>query len=186
MGQYISTGLIYEFRADRKNVEKLDTDPEVAIRKAANAFVGNPGSFNCELRNDDNFYWNLNSELVTKQMTNFLEKYYTDLYDKASSAYKKYCQPILDHLPSLDSADQYWDWADEEGQYCFCICDSNYSKIKIDHNELGIQFTPIRLSLEGKVLVEDFDLHQAFFQLALRRAYADSPFGGALTVRILG
>jgi|GEM_PF-2481060 len=185
MGQYISTGLIHEFRADRKNVEKLDVDPIIAARKVSEAFVANSSSFECVIE-DDEYLWRLHGKIVEDQMTKFLEEYYADLYDKASSGYKQHCQPVLDHLNHLSSADEYWDWADEDGEYCFCLCDSNYSKIKINHQELGIRFTPIRLSLEGKVLVEDFDLHQALFQRALRRAYSDNPFGGALTVRILG
>ncbi|MBS1665270.1 MAG: hypothetical protein JST68_29765 [Bacteroidetes bacterium] len=183
MGTFLYTGIINRFCFDLSEKSAKKTSLDRLKTKVAKAVVGDLNSFTCEGK--ESFYsWNWKREARRKYLVPFLKRYYSDFYGKDSEAFEKYCKPIVSFLNNDPSDEDLIDWAEEEGYEFFGPMNGWLRYVTIDGQRVRVNVSFISLSSEGKVIVEEIEEHQSFFENALRLVYRNNPFGKCLTVDV--
>ena len=181
MGMFMRTAIVIKFRVAKSCVLKVNMDLEDAKNGLAKAIVKNPECFDCQ-EEDDYFVWRLKPDIQETRLLGFMTRYFNDFYLGQSDQYARRCQPVLDYLSGNPSADEFYDWLEEEGE--LTIDTREMRSVYFAQCKFNVRICNIELTSEGKVMYEELDQHLAFFEFAVREAYADDLLGGCLMVTV--
>ena len=180
MGQYLAVGICNRVYSAKKDMErsKLTADQlVVALRH--------------ELRFDPEIYeqrgfsdahgFDLKESVFNEGLLPLLETIYPFLYEDP----QMYAS-TLEQLRSMEPA-KWVGWAKTKPQYTFQYSDYGHPDyIKGWPYSVPVHYQGIMLSLEGKILMEEYGRLFAFASYAMRRCFADIPLAGALRMQITG
>ena len=172
------TGLIHEFSIQKPSKHSNLDDFKAA---AARAVVNNPESY--DLKEVKGMYsWTLRREAREAHLVDLLSRFYADFYGPQSDYFIKNCRSVIAHLSTNPSDEELIAWILESEE--FPELDDWSRRVIVNGENVTVHFSLWSLTYEGKVIVEELDLHSAFFERAIRRMYAGNPLGGSLAVDV--
>ncbi|MES1249817.1 MAG: hypothetical protein ABUL46_03990 [Chitinophaga rupis] len=183
MGQYMRTALITEFNVSSSSLGSQGDNLADMKSLFAKEIIDNPESFKCS-KEGDSYIWTLKPSIAKKYLAGFLKRYYQDFYNPNSDYYKNNCEPIIGYLSSNPTIEELKNWSENSNDGYLNFDEDEIYQINFNREQINIGVSSILLSLEGKVLYEELEEHLKFFKKSIRKAYADDPLGGGITVEV--
>jgi hypothetical protein len=123
---------------------------------------------------------------MQEPLLSFLKRYYADFYGEGSAYYNKHCKQAIEYLSQKPSKEELQDWMDDRNTNALFDPGDDYRDIIIAGKRMSIYFSSIALSVEGKVMYEEFERHLLFFERSIRKVYSGDPLGGCLIMGLVG
>jgi hypothetical protein len=184
MGTFMQTGLINGFSFGISAAKLKGLPPDEFANTVARTVVDSLDNFNCEKEGRDYYSWSWKPEVRQQHLVPLLTRYYTDFYGAHSENFVTYCEPVLGFLRNDPSDEEFMCWAEDGSEGSFDLKDDWFRMATLNGQEIRVNVSMISLTSEGKVLVEEMQVHLSFFERALRSTYGDNPLGKCLTVDI--
>lgn len=186
MAQYLTTAVITSFRVLKSDIEKLSNNHQKAFQQVQQAFIGTDEALFTFDSQSEAYVFNIKKEVLA-ELPSFLREFYWDFYSEE----EKY-QPILEVLAKSDSPQEWLSLAATGQYYNFHLDDSGKSTVYLKrsdpfgHLNVSIWFEGITLSLEGKILMEEYGRHFAFFETLMKKAYPNYRIANLMGVYLIG
>lgn len=183
MGQNLAIGLITEFSASKKDLQKKNLSKDELMTAVKNKFDLENSLY--ELSERDNAYlFSLKKDVLATQLIPFLEKFYPSLYS-APAQYEN----TLKELKS-SSSDTWLEMASEKSSEEFQLDkygESDYLYFEKGFNAyIPIDFTSIILCIEGKISMETYGTQFKFFKYCIEKTFSEFLLAKAIKVYITG
>jgi hypothetical protein len=180
MGQYLAIGLVTTIRVEKSAVEKAALTTKVLKEKMATSF-----SFVADLYSlgeDDEYYvFTLKKVIFHGQLQPFLASFYPTFYDD-----KTYYDNVLLQLKEM-APEQWLEWADSKSECAFQFDSYGMSDyVSVGFTRLKFDYESVMLSMQGKVLMEEYNQVFKFFNYTMKQTFKSFPLSGALRVYITG
>ncbi|SDL39735.1 hypothetical protein SAMN04487898_11846 [Pedobacter sp. ok626] len=183
MGEFLQTRLITTLSVSKDHLDEMETkDKIVCLNRLLKVIVANPQSFVLE-EGEDSYSWKLKPDILEGQLVPFLEEYYKDFYGEDSNWYARECKPTLDFLSVRPKDAPVLEYLENEKNDIIFFDKSDYN-LSTKDRRLIVLTSELRLSFEGKIIYESIFGHVSFFTKCIRKVYAHSPLGGALSIDI--
>ena len=185
MSQYLAIGLNISMRISKAKMEKAQLDADGLCRELTNQ-RHLASDIYVRRETEGEFILELEEEILQRELVPFLEAFYPQVYPRMENyGYDR----VLEKLKSTPPAD--WLRLGEDKEFYAFQADDCGRRIRF---ELDKPFRPsievvcdtILLSLEGKIMMEEFGRQFSFFQYCIRRAFSQFALAGAVCVYITG
>jgi len=180
MGQYLAIGLVTEINISKENVEDAKINTKQLQTEMINQLHFLPEIFN--LTETDKYYkFKLKDEIFHSQLIPFLEKFYPKIYLKDSGY-----STVIDELKNKP-ATEWLTWANDKPEEEFQF-DSYGTRdyLEIKNKSIKLNYNAIMLSMEGKILMEEYGRQFNFFKYCMIQTFAEFLLASALRVYITG
>ena len=183
MGQLLGIGLVTTLAVSQKKLQKCGVTIEECVEQMKQRFYFEPALY--ELSLDEDYYnWTLKTDILESQLVPFLESLYPMLYKNTHNF-----EETLKVLQKQTTTQQFLELADSKDIEEFQLNEygeSDYIYFAPSKQSIGISYTSILLSHEGKIGMEVYGRQFAFFQYCIQKAFADFSLVKALRVYISG
>ncbi len=184
MGQYLAIGLSTKISVNRAELEATKWSFEYLVEQMSGKLALSLDNYHLEARPDE-WLWTLRPELLAAELIPLLEALYPALYplpdpDNDSEA-------VLRGLRERDPG-EWMEWANRKPHYLFQddpYGTSDYLRADFGRR-VGIHYRDLALSMEGKILMEEYGRQFRFFQQCLAHRFGDFALARSLRVYITG
>lgn len=182
MGQFLAIGITTNISIRKSEIEKAEFSCNQFVEKMKASMFFQPDIYT-QYEEDDYIVFNLKDEIFQSQLIDFLKAVYPVLYKDSNQYYK----PVLESLTSMEPA-KWKEWAADSAESAFQ--DDPYGArdylFGAFRSRIAINYHAIILSLEGKILMEQFGRQFHFFKYTMMQAFKEFSLSGALRVYITG
>jgi hypothetical protein len=184
MGQFLAIGIATKFGTTKKELQKQDITKDELIKQlqVENSFEPELYDFS---ESEQYYLFTLKKEIFETQLIPFLEKFYPMVYPKNSSDYTD----VLNKLKNSESGawDEIADNKYFESYQLDDYAEPDYIYFDKPFNPYAKMFsTSIMLSMEGKIMMEQYGRQFKFFKLCMQKAFPEFLIAKALRVYITG
>ena len=180
MGQYLAIGFGIEAQVRKDEAEKCGFNFELLQERMKEELYFNPEIYNL-IENETHYCFKLKDEVLHQELVPFLEKIYPLLY--ADPNYYANVIKLLQTTPKSEWLKQLG----EADEYAFRVREDGFEDyITVGVSSVGVYYDSICLSIEGKVIMEEFERHCSFFNYTMTQAFKQFSLAGGLRVYITG
>ncbi len=185
MGQYLAIGLVTVANVSKKELGQGNITAPELLAEMERQLHFHPQLYEMQ-ETANGLIFNLKQDVLQAQLLPFLEEFYPFVYDEDSEdGYGKVLTRLRTTEPST--------WlALAEGKYFYSLQEDRYGHgdtlyFKKDFRpKVRISYKHIMLSMEGKIIMEEYGRQFHFFKHCMVQAFAKHPLAGALRVYITG
>ncbi len=185
MGQYLAIGLVTVVVASKTEMEKGKISQAELIAEMERQLHFAPALFELQ-ETADSLRFLLKQDVLQAQLLPFLEEFYPFVYDEDD---EDGSGKALTRLRATEPST----WLEvAEGKYFYSFQEDRYGHgdtlyFKKDFRpKVRISYKHILLSMEGKIIMEEYGRQFHFFKHCMVQAFAKHPLAGALRVYITG
>lgn len=184
MGQYLAIGLATRIAADRKKAADAGLDDHALALRMQESLGFVPANYQ-SAHTDTDWVWQLRTERLASDLIPLLEAVYPLLYPAAGSGNDT--AEVLAKLAGMPP-EEWLPWMKEASLYSFQ--DDRYGSGDSLRTGTGsripVYYRHVALSMEGKIVMEEYGRHFRFFQHCIAAAFPSLPLAGSLRVYITG
>ena len=180
MGQYLAIGLGIKANVRKDATEKCDLNFKLLQERMKEELSFNPEMYNL-IENETYYCFKLKDEILHEELIPFLEKIYPLLYVNS-----KYYTNVIKLLQTTPKS-EWFKQLDEADEYAFRVNENGFEDyIKVGFSEIDVYYDSICLSVEGKVMMEEFGRHFSFFNYTMTQAFKQFRLAEGLRVYLMG
>ena len=181
MGTYLAIGLVYEINISKSSAEKAELDVN-ALREKLSEDLYYPTNLYDYVDNGKNHTFAVKDAIVKEDLEPFLNEFYPLLYgDKGKEDYDE----VLSKLTA--EPNKWLDLAAENGGFLFQLDAYGVSdNIKCGWNNVRVDYKCVRLSAEGKIMMESWGRQFKFLKYTMMHTFKKFAIAGALRLYITG
>ena len=182
MGQFLAIGITTKLIIGKSNLEKakLSIDETREALQKKYHFVSDLYNFD---EDSEDYVFSLKDTLLHSQLLPLLREIYPLLY-KDESDYCDVLKKLEDKNPST-----WLQWAENKPEHAFQMDgygERDYIEGKAFSRRVPIYHYCLMLSLEGKIMMETYGRHFAFFKYTIMKSFPNFSLAGAFRVYITG
>jgi len=183
VGQFLAIGIVTRFFVKKSEADqaKLEISDLQDIMKQK--FYYPPEIYHND-SDEEYHYFYLKEEVFSSQLIGFLEKIYPKIYNDPdfTNNYDKLLVKLKE-----SSSTMWMELAESKSQFAFQYDDNGMWDIfRVNGSKIRINYDIILLSMEGKILMEEYGRQFNFFKYTIMQAYKNFSLAGALRIYITG
>ncbi len=183
MGQFLAIGIVTRFFVKKSEADQVKLEISDLQDIMKQKFYYPPEIYHND-SDEENHYFYLKEEVFSSQLIGFLEKIYPKIYNDPdfTNNYDK----LLVKLKESPST-MWMELAESKSQFAFQYDDNGMWDIfRVNGSKIRINYDIILLSMEGKILMEEYGRQFNFFKYTIMQAYKNFSLAGALRIYITG
>ena len=182
MGQFLAIGLTTDIFVKTEEINKAKLSLDDLTKTMEKKFYFNSKIFSVENKEYDGYvHFKLKDDVLYEQLISFLNEIYPELYDDT-----KYYTHIIDELKNMDK-EKWIDWAKTKPEEAFQFNEYGMPDyIREDFTNISINYDTIILSMEGKIMMEEYGRQFVFMKSMIVKALKDHDLAGAIRIFITG
>ena len=169
MGTFMATGIVTKIESKEYEFEILDKSRD-EIENIIKKEIEIDFSLYEKDEKSEDIVFNIKDTILKEHLYPFLNRFYPDFYNRNERLYGN----VLNRLKDLNT-NEILEYANTKSEYVFqtdIFADyirSGFGKSLVVYNHI------ILLSIEGKVLAEEYGKHFDFFERCVKEVYKDYP-----------
>lgn len=182
MGRYLAIGLVIEQTISKKNYSEEDFTKQNLISELEKRFYFKSNLYDLE-EYENEYKFTIKQELIESELIPFLNVFYKEI--TKNDSYSDY-EEVINILE--DKNDDWLEIAKEKSHQNYQIDtygDPDILRLKFGR-KIYIDYKTILLSMEGKILMEDYGRLFNFFKYCIENTYKEFAISGAIRVYITG
>jgi hypothetical protein len=184
MGQFLSIGIVTVCGVSKKELQKQNIIKDELIAEMQKRLYFEPSIYNF-LETEESYLFHLQTTVLENYLLPFLEKLYPFLYLGRGEEFKQTLEMLRNTAPS-----QWLALAERKSQEEFQIDKYGENEYlyfnKPSRARIGVFSTTILLSLEGKIMMEEYGRQFNFFRYCIQQTFSEFPIAKAIRVYISG
>lgn len=184
MGQYLAIGLSTHISVSRQEVEKAQWTQEELIAQMQNDLKLPLDNYQLEA-GETKWVWTLRPDLLASELIPFLQGLYPALYPQEGG--ENDSEAVLRGLTERPP-DQWMRWAEGKPHYSFQADrygTSDYLSANFGRR-VGVHYLDILLSMEGKIMMEEYGRQFRFWQQCMVNRFAEFALARSLRIYLTG
>jgi hypothetical protein len=180
MGQFLAIGLATKLYPRKTEVAKAQLSIEQLQNKMKEDLHFTPEIYVAD-ETDNGISFTLKDDIFHGQLLPLLEVLYPLLYE---SSY--YYNNVLQTLQTLPH-EEWTEWSKGKSESAFQLDEYGMTdRIEEGHTSIPIFYESILLSMEGKILMEEYGKQFNFIKYTMKQAFKQFELSGALRIYITG
>jgi len=184
MGQYLAIGLSTHISVRRQELEQAQWTQEELIARMQDDLNLSLDTYQLDARAEE-LVWALRPDLLASELIPLLRALYPALYPQPGG--ENDSEAVLQGLAERPP-DQWLTWAEDKPHYSFQADrygTSDYLSAGFGRR-VGVHYRDLMLSMEGKVLMEEYGRQFRFWQQCMAARFADFALARALRIYLTG